>query len=176
MDEDVDEDAVAGACRGFCYDPGPVQSVQRAEFWGVILALQANDGVHLGVDNLSVVRHVGRLLDGKTASRPAELQLYVPREASFPIPLKYIDVARASSTSLDVMLEKISTIIGTLMEIENCQIRGQVSQGSRYWMKNHRMDTHGPGETDKERKTTSRPDTFCGQKNGERCRTSGAPR
>ena len=73
MDEDVDEDAVASACRGFCSVPGPLQSVQRAEFWGVILALQATDGVHLRVDNLSVVRHVGRLLDGKTASRPAEL-------------------------------------------------------------------------------------------------------
>ena len=38
-----------------------------------LLALQANDAVHLGVDNLGVVRHVGRLLDGKTASRPAVL-------------------------------------------------------------------------------------------------------
>ena len=73
MDEGVGEDAVASACRGFCSVPGPLQSVQRAEFWGVILALQANNGVHLGVDNLSVVRHVGRLLDGKTASHPAEL-------------------------------------------------------------------------------------------------------
>ena len=42
--------------------PGPLQSVQRAKLWGVILALQANDGVHLGVDNLGVVRHVGRHL------------------------------------------------------------------------------------------------------------------
>ena len=64
---------VVSACRGFCSVPGRLQSVQRAEFWGVILALQANDGVHLGVDNLGVVRCVGRLLDGKTASRPAEL-------------------------------------------------------------------------------------------------------
>ena len=31
---------------------------------------------------------------------------YVPREASFPIPLTYIDVTSATSTSLDVMLEK----------------------------------------------------------------------
>ena len=61
------------ACRGFCSVPGPLQTVQRAEFWCVILALQANDGVHLGVDNLGVVRHVGRLLDGKGTSRPAEL-------------------------------------------------------------------------------------------------------
>ena len=71
MDEDVGE--VVGACRGFCSVPGPLQSVQRAEFWGVILALQANDGIHLGIDNLGVVRHVGRLLDGKAASRAAEL-------------------------------------------------------------------------------------------------------
>ena len=30
--------------------------------WGVILALQTPRAVHLGVDNLGVVRHVGRLL------------------------------------------------------------------------------------------------------------------
>ena len=40
---------------------------------GVILALQAADGIHLGVDHLGVVRHVGRLLDGNVGSRPAEL-------------------------------------------------------------------------------------------------------
>ena len=34
------------------------------------------------------------------------VKLYVSREASFPIPLKYIDVTRATSTTLDVMLEK----------------------------------------------------------------------
>ena len=43
--------------------PGPLQTVQRVEFWGVILALQASRAVHLGGDNLSVVRHVGRLLN-----------------------------------------------------------------------------------------------------------------
>ena len=51
------------SCRGFCSVPGPLQSVQRAEMWGVILALQSSGAVHLGVDNLGVVRHVGRLLD-----------------------------------------------------------------------------------------------------------------
>ena len=39
----------------------------RAEFLGVILALQAPDAVHLGIDNLNVGRHVGRLLDGVPA-------------------------------------------------------------------------------------------------------------
>ena len=34
------------------------------------------------------------------------VELYVPREESFPIPLKYIDVTRTTKTSLDVLLEK----------------------------------------------------------------------
>ena len=43
------------SCRGFCSVLGPLQSVQRAEMWGVILALQTSRAVHLGVDNLGVV-------------------------------------------------------------------------------------------------------------------------
>ena len=61
------------SCRGFCSVPGPYQSVQRAEMWGVILALQSSGAVHLGVDNLGVVRHVGRLLDGHHGSVPFEI-------------------------------------------------------------------------------------------------------
>ena len=34
------------------------------------------------------------------------VELYSPREESFPIPLKYIDVTRTTDTSLDVLLEK----------------------------------------------------------------------
>ena len=41
--------------------------------WGVILALQSSGAVHLGVDNLGVVRHVGRLLGGCRDSKPFEL-------------------------------------------------------------------------------------------------------
>ena len=52
---------------------GPLQSVQRAELWGVILALQSSSAVHLGVDNLNVVRHVSRILDGRVACRPFKL-------------------------------------------------------------------------------------------------------
>ena len=33
------------------------------------------------------------------------VKLYSPREESFPIPLNYIDVTRATSTTLDVMRE-----------------------------------------------------------------------
>ena len=56
------------------------------------------------------------------------VKLYVPREGSIPIPLKDIDVTRDTNTSLGVTREKISTIIGTLMVTETCQIRGQGSQ------------------------------------------------
>ena len=52
---------------------GLLQSGQRAEILGVIIALQATDAVHLGVDNLDVVRHVGRLLVVYVGSRLAEL-------------------------------------------------------------------------------------------------------
>ena len=34
------------------------------------------------------------------------VKVYMPKEESFPIPLKYIDVTRTTHTSLDVMLEK----------------------------------------------------------------------
>ena len=34
------------------------------------------------------------------------VKLYSPREESFPIPLKYIDVSRTTHTNLDVMLER----------------------------------------------------------------------
>ena len=42
-------------------------------FGEVILALQSDKAVHVGVDNLGVVRHVGRLLDGLLPSIPLEL-------------------------------------------------------------------------------------------------------
>ena len=34
------------------------------------------------------------------------VKLYMPKEESFPIPQKYIDVCRTTHTSLDVLLEK----------------------------------------------------------------------
>ena len=79
LDDDVGGNMAIGSCRGFCSVPGPLQTVQRAEFWGVILSLRAADGIHFGVDNLGVVRHVGRLLDGNVGSRPAELILLLGR-------------------------------------------------------------------------------------------------
>ena len=37
--------------------PGPLQTVQRAEFWGVVLGLQAADGIHLGVEVIDTRRN-----------------------------------------------------------------------------------------------------------------------
>ena len=37
--------------------------MQRADLWGLVLALQDMEVVHVGVDNLNVVRHVGRICD-----------------------------------------------------------------------------------------------------------------
>ena len=58
------------------------------------------------------------------------VKLYVPKEESFPVPLKYIDVTRTTHTSLEVLLEKILKITGTWMENENYQMHGQTSQDS----------------------------------------------
>ena len=59
------------SCRAFVSVPGPLQTVQRAELWGVVLALQSVEAVHVGVDNLGVVRHVGRLLDNLPPFNPS---------------------------------------------------------------------------------------------------------
>ena len=72
-DKGLAPDGLSSSCLGFSSLPGPLQTVQRAEFWGVVLALQATNAVHLGVDNLNVVRQVGRLLDGLSSVRPLEL-------------------------------------------------------------------------------------------------------
>ena len=60
------------------------------------------------------------------------VKLYMPKEESFPIPLKHIDVTRTTYTSLDVLLEKILKITGTWMEKKNCQMHGQDSQDLFY--------------------------------------------
>ena len=76
----VQLDRVPQSSRGFVSVPGPLQTVQRSELCGVILALQSSDAVHVGVDNLGVVRHVGRLLDGRHGSPPFQLDPVVGSE------------------------------------------------------------------------------------------------
>ena len=47
------------------------RTVQRAEFWGAIVVLQAYWPCHLGVDNLNVARSIGCLLDSDCFSKPS---------------------------------------------------------------------------------------------------------
>ena len=61
-------DARLERCRAFL-----LQTVQRAEFWGAIVALQAYWPCHLGIDNLNVVRSIGRLLDADCLAKPLPL-------------------------------------------------------------------------------------------------------
>ena len=54
---------MVGVVRSFSVSVGPsVQTVQRAQLWGLTVALQAGTPVHVGDGNLNVVREVNRLL------------------------------------------------------------------------------------------------------------------
>ena len=58
-------------------------------------------------------------------------KLYSPREESFPMPLKYIDVSRTTHTNLKVMQEShIDDCWNISMDQEICLILGQVSLSS----------------------------------------------
>ena len=74
------------------------------------------------------------------------VKLYSPREESFPIPLKYIDVTRTLLIRI-WMLSKRSAlmIIGTLMALETSLILGQVSHNLLYSKKKLLTDICGPG-------------------------------
>ena len=50
-----------------------MQTVQRADFWGAIVALQAYWPCHLGIDNLNVARTIIRLLDNDSLVKPLPL-------------------------------------------------------------------------------------------------------
>ena len=54
------------ATRIFSMIPGALQTVQRAEYWGAILALQAFMPIHIGIDNKNVCSSIGNILDGWT--------------------------------------------------------------------------------------------------------------
>ena len=70
--QDLD-DPHEGSSHIFSGIPSPIQSVQRAEYWGVILALQAYSGIHIGIDNLNVLRGVAALLSHWAPRSPLPL-------------------------------------------------------------------------------------------------------
>ena len=53
-------DARLERCRAFMPVAGVLHTVQRAEFWGAIIAMQPYWPCHLGIDNLVVARSIGR--------------------------------------------------------------------------------------------------------------------
>ena len=92
----------------------------------------------------------------------SRVKLYVPREQSFLIPLKYIDLAGNADTSLDVLMEKILMITGAWKKKENYQMQGQVSQDLFCWTNGHLTDIHGP-EGDWWRNKRPQDPTMCGR-------------
>ena len=66
-------DGAGEACRLNCSVPGPLQTVQRAEIWCVLVALQGCLWMHVGVDNLNVVNHISFIIAGRRAGRPFSL-------------------------------------------------------------------------------------------------------
>ena len=66
-------DGAGEACRLYCSVLGPLQTVQRAEIWGVLAALQGCTRMHVGVDNLNVVRHVSRIINDGCTGKPFPL-------------------------------------------------------------------------------------------------------
>ena len=60
------------------------------------------------------------------------VKLYSPREESFPIPLKYIDVSRTTHMNWMSCKRNASMIFGISMVQEVCLIHGQVSLNLLY--------------------------------------------
>ena len=60
------------------------------------------------------------------------VQLYVPKEETFLVPLKYIDVTRSTHTDLDLLQENVLTITGMSMQASIFQTLGEDSRNSLY--------------------------------------------
>ena len=52
-----------GSCHIHVGVHGMLQTVQRAEYWGVVQALRGFTGIHFGIDNRNVLRSVAKLVD-----------------------------------------------------------------------------------------------------------------
>ena len=75
--------------------------------------------------------------------------LYAPREESFPIPLRYIDVTRARGTTLDVMLEsRINDYWNVEGDRDISDAWAGFTRFTRLNEKNLQVNIHGPGSVD----------------------------
>ena len=71
-----------------------MQTVQLAEFWGAIVDLQAYWPCHLGIDNLDVVRSIGRLLDADCLAKP----LFLVKDGDLVTLVQYMIRTRGRDT------------------------------------------------------------------------------
>ena len=76
------------------------------------------------------------------------VKLYSPREESFPIPLKYIDVSRTTKRIWMLCKNATSMTIGISMGQEICLILGQVSLNLLFSKKNLPTEKCGPERED----------------------------
>ena len=95
--------------------PAPLQTVQQADFFGTIMALQAFWPGHLGVDNLDVVRTIARLLDHGTLSTP----LPWVKDGDLIATVKHMILARVPET---VRITKTKGH-ATQADVEQCGVR-----------------------------------------------------
>ena len=77
------------------------------------------------------------------------VRLYVPKEESFPTPLKYIDVTRTTHTKQDVLQEKRKDDCWNVDAKKSFLESGKYSRSSHCWKNNLQEDTRRPGEIDK---------------------------
>ena len=81
----------------------------------------------------------------------------VPKEETFPIPLKHIDLAKSTHTDLDVMQEKRIDDCWNVDSNRNLSVHGKVSRSLLYWKKNLPKDLWSGGRLTTIQ-PTSRPD------------------
>ena len=108
-------------CRAFMSVPGPMQTVQRAEFRGVTVASQSYWVCHLGIDNLNVARSVGRLLDHGCLAKPLSLI----RDGDLVAVIQHMIRARGQDTV------RVTKVKGHATETDVQQ--GRVREEERFW-------------------------------------------
>ena len=108
-------DARLERCRAFLPVPGVMQTVQRAEFWGAIVALQAYWPCHLGIDNLNTARTIGRLLDKDCLVKP----LLLLEDGDFVALVQYMIRTRGRET---VRVNKVKGHAEDA-DVQSCRVR-----------------------------------------------------
>ena len=103
-----------------------MQTVQRGELWGAIVALQAYWPCHFGIDNLDVARSIGRLLDFDCLTKPLPLV----KDGDLVALVQYMIRARGRETV------RVTKVMGHAKDVDVHQGRVRL------------VDQHGNAEAD----------------------------